>query len=130
VPEISQAWLALIGALLGGSGLKFIEHYLNRPKVKDDAAQAFRNELREEVKNLREELRKTETELDNWRQKYYALLDEFSKAKIDRDNALQKIQDDADDTARATQDKPAPTRNKERKSLQDARDDAKDDLGE
>jgi uncharacterized coiled-coil DUF342 family protein len=96
VPEISQAWLALIGALLGGSGLKFIEYYLNRPKVKDDAATTFRNELREEVKNLREELRKTEAELDNWRQKYYALLDEFSQAKLDRDQALKKIQDAAD----------------------------------
>lgn len=100
MPEISQAWLALIGALLGGSGLKFIEHWLSRPKVKDDAASAFRNELREEVKNLREELRKTEAELDVWRSKYYALLDEFSQAKLDRDQALKKIQDAADDVAK------------------------------
>lgn len=100
MPEISQAWLALIGALLGGSGLKFIEHYLNRPKIKDDAATTFRNELREEVKNLREELRKTEAELDTWRQKYYALLDEFSAAKLDRDQALKKIQDAADEVSK------------------------------
>lgn len=128
MPEISQAWLALIGALLGGSGLKFIEHYLNRPKVKDDAASAFRNELREEVKNLREELRKTEAELDAWRQKYYALLDEFSQAKLDRDQALKKIQETADDLLKDTQTA-VPDRTTERVTIQTARDDAKGVLG-
>jgi len=123
VPEVSQAWLALIGAVLGGSGLKFIEHYLSRPKIKDDSATAFRNELREEVKNLRDELRKTELELDTWRAKYYALLEEFSKAKIARDNALNKIQDVADEALlhpRATGD---------RETVQQARNSAKEVLG-
>lgn len=124
MPEISQAWLALIGALLGGSGLKFIEHYLSRPKVKEDAASAFRAELREEVKNLREELRKTEADLDEWRTKYYALLDEFSKAKIDRDNALQKIQDAADVALSLPHDQ------SEKKTIQQARDTAKEVLGD
>lgn len=78
---ISEAWLALIGALLGGSGLKVIEHWLNKSKVKDDAATSFRKELREEVTLLREELRKAETELDLWRDKYYSLMDEYSKFK-------------------------------------------------
>lgn len=123
MPEISQAWLALIGALLGGSGLKFIEHYLSRPKIKDDTATQFRNELREEVKNLRDELRKTEVELDNWRTKYYALMDEFSRAKIERDNALQKIQDDADYAL--TQ----PHNMHEKEAIQEARDTAKEVLG-
>lgn len=78
---ISQAWLALIGALLGGSGLKVIEHWLNKSKVKDDSATSFRKELREEVTSLREELRKAEKELDEWRDKYYALVDEYSRFK-------------------------------------------------
>lgn len=124
MPEISQAWLALIGALLGGSGLKFIEHWLSRPKVKEDVASSFRNELREEVKNLREELRKTETELDEWRAKYYALMDEFSRAKIERDNALQKIQDAADEALRH------PHNSHEKEQIQEARDAAKEVLGD
>lgn len=124
MPEISQAWLALIGALLGGSGLKFIEHWLSRPKVKDDAASSFRNELREEVKNLRDELRKTEQELDAWRAKYYALMDEFSRAKIERDNALQKIQDEADHALTL------PHNPHEKEAIQDARDTAKEVLGD
>lgn len=81
MPEISQAWLALIGALLGGSGLKVIEFWLSRSKTRDDTAANFRNELREEVKTLRDELRKVETELDSWRAKYYELMDEYVKFK-------------------------------------------------
>jgi hypothetical protein len=81
MPEINQAWIALIGALLGGSGLKVIEHWLNRSKTKDDSATNFRNELRSDIKELRLELAKTEEELDNWRVKYYALMEEFIKYK-------------------------------------------------
>lgn len=83
MPEINQAWIALIGAILGGSGLKVIEAWLNRPKEHADAETEFRNELREEVKSLREELRKVEAELDSWREKYYTLMDEFVKFKQD-----------------------------------------------
>ncbi|WMI33553.1 hypothetical protein SEA_KENREY_186 [Streptomyces phage Kenrey] len=93
MPEISQAWLALLGALLGGSGLKFIEHWLNRSKVKEDAAAQMRTELRDEIKVLREELRTVEDELDKWRGKYYELMDEFMKAKGDLAEALRKAQE-------------------------------------
>lgn len=92
MPEISQAWLALLGALLGGSGLKFVEHWLSRSKIKEDAATQMRTELREEIKGLREELRTVEDELDKWRGKYYELMDEFMKAKGDLAEALRNAQ--------------------------------------
>lgn len=92
MPEISQAWLALLGALLGGSGLKFIEHWLSRSKIKEDAATQIRTELRDEIKGLREELRMVEDELDKWRGKYYELMDEFMKAKGDLAEALRNAQ--------------------------------------
>jgi len=94
VPEISQAWLALIGAVLGGSGLKIMESWLNKSKVRDDAASAFRTELRDEVKNLRDELRKVETDLDNWRAKYYELMEQFLKVKAELDAALRNATED------------------------------------
>lgn len=122
MPEISQAWLALIGALLGGSGLKFIEHWLSRPKVRDDAATVFRNELREEVRALREELRQTEKQLDDWRAKYYAVMDEFAEAKGQRDRALRKIQDAADEALHF------PHSDTEKEEIQTARDTAADVL--
>lgn len=93
MPEINQAWLALIGALLGGSGLKVIEHWLNRSKIKEDTAAQMRTELRDEIKNLREELRSVEDELDKWRGKYYELMDEFMKAKVDLASALRNVND-------------------------------------
>lgn len=81
MPEISDAWLALIGAIMGGSGLKIIDTWLGRAKVKDDSASKFRDELRAEVVSMREELRKTREELvasnareDEWQNKYYELL--------------------------------------------------------
>lgn len=124
MPEISQAWLALIGAILGGSGLKFIEHYLTRPKIKDDTAAAFRNELRQEMITLRAELRSAETDLDMWRDKYYVILEQLSRARIDRDEALHKIQDAANDALHS--DHTA----QEKKDIQDARDIAARKLAE
>jgi predicted nucleic acid-binding Zn-ribbon protein len=93
MPEINQAWLALIGALLGGSGLKFVEYLLNRSKSKEDAATQMRAELRDEIRGLREELRKVEDELDKWRAKYYELMDEFMSAKVDLAEALRGVRD-------------------------------------
>lgn len=89
MPDINQAWLALLGALLGGSGLKIVEYWLNRSKVKEDAASQMRTELRNDIKGLREELRAVEDELDKWRGKYYELMDEFMKAKGDLAVALR-----------------------------------------
>jgi len=95
MPDISEAWLALIGAVLGGSGLKIIEYWLSRSKVKEDTAAQMRTELRGEIKNLRDELRSVEDELDKWRGKYYELMDEFMKAKGDLAVALQNAKDQA-----------------------------------
>jgi len=89
LPDINQAWLAMFAALLGGSGLKIIEYWLNRSKSRDDSALAMRTELREEVRSLREELRHVEEQLDLWRGKYYELMDEFMKAKGDLAEALR-----------------------------------------
>jgi len=89
MPNIDQAWLALFAALLGGSGLKIIEYWLNRSKTKDDSALAMRTELREEVRSLREELRTVEEQLDLWRGKYYELMEEFMKAKVDLAESLR-----------------------------------------
>lgn len=123
MPEISQAWLALIGAILGGSGLKFIEHYLSRPKIKDDSATAFRNELRQEMISLRTELRAAETDLDMWKAKYYDILEQLSKARIDRDEALYRIQDATNAALQSDHSK------NEKLEIKDARDIASDELG-
>lgn len=91
MPEISQAWLALIGALLGGSGLKFIEHWLGRSKTKDDTATSMRTELREDLKATRLELDKAEEEVDEWRGKYYLVVEAYQNLRTDLNQALNEI---------------------------------------
>lgn len=89
--ESNQAWLALAGALLGGSGLKFIEHLLNRGKTKDDSATAMRAELREDLKVTREELDRVENEVDEWRGKYYLLVEAYQNLRADLNQTLNEI---------------------------------------
>jgi hypothetical protein len=72
---LGEAWLALAGALFGGVGLKWIEHTLSKPLEDMLEAKKFRDELRAEMRGVKEELSKTEKDLDVWRHKYYALLE-------------------------------------------------------
>ena len=94
MPQINEAYLALAGAVFGGAGLEIVRKWLARSKEKDDTATQFRAELREEVKNLREELRKVEDDLDKWRAKYYELMDQFIKVKDELDASLRAINED------------------------------------
>lgn len=70
---MSDAALALIGALAGGSVLKIIEYWLNRGKSQVDQQAQYRDELRKDIDTLRKELSETQTELDSYREKYFAL---------------------------------------------------------
>lgn len=63
--------IALIGTVMGGVGLKVVEHYLGKSKVRIDDATQIRNELRLEIDALRAENRQLEVEVDKWREDYY-----------------------------------------------------------
>lgn len=91
MPEINQGWLALIGALLGGSGLKFIEHWLNKGKTKEDSALALRAELREDLKTARAELDRAEDETDEWRAKYYIILEGWQNLRADLNQTIDEL---------------------------------------
>jgi Tfp pilus assembly major pilin PilA len=92
MPEITTAWIALIGTVLGGVGLKFVEHWLSRSKVRDDTAAQLRNELRTEIQGLKQELNNVESDLDKWRGKYYELMDNFIKVKSELETAMRTLQ--------------------------------------
>ncbi|QJD50943.1 membrane protein [Streptomyces phage Bmoc] len=92
MPEITTAWIALIGTVLGGVGLKFVEHWLSRSKVRDDTAAQLRNELRTEIQGLKQELNNVEADLDKWRGKYYELMDNFIKVKSELETAMRQLQ--------------------------------------
>jgi predicted nuclease with TOPRIM domain len=92
MPEIATAWIALIGTVLGGVGLKIVEHWLGRSKIRDDTATQLRNELRAEILTLRQELNNVEADLDKWRGKYYELMDNFIKVKSELEHAVRALQ--------------------------------------
>ena len=92
MPEITTAWIALIGTVLGGVGLKFVEHWLSRSKVRDDTASQLRAELRTEIQGLKTELNNVESDLDKWRSKYYELMDNFIKVKSELETAMRRLQ--------------------------------------
>lgn len=99
MPEITTAWIALIGTLLGGVGLKFVEHWLSRSKVRDDTAAQLRNELRTEIQGLKQELNNVESDLDKWRGKYYELMDNFIRVKSELETAMRKLQQQNNNTS-------------------------------
>lgn len=78
---IDTAWIALIGTVFGGAGLKVIEKVLSSGQGKIDAATQLRDELRKESTALREEIKAVEKELDQWKEKYFMLLQEFLEIK-------------------------------------------------
>lgn len=104
--EFSQAWIALLGTIFGGAGFKIIEHWLSRNQRTDDTATKLRDELREEVKSLREELRKVEADLDTWRGKYYELMEQFLAVRADLETALRTIKTSAAEAEETLKDQP------------------------
>lgn len=100
--EIDPAWIALIGTIFGGAGLKLIEARLGRNKVRTDDARLIRDELRVEIDTLRKQLmvnreieNQLEREIEEWRSKYYNLRDEHAKVQTELLIALQEIKRNA-----------------------------------
>jgi t-SNARE complex subunit (syntaxin) len=94
--------LALIGTLFGSAGLKIIEYWLSRAKIKEDTALQMRDELRKEidrkskdylleVDRLRIELTAAEKQVNEWRDKYYTLIEDFMRVKAEYSIAIEKV---------------------------------------
>jgi hypothetical protein len=83
--------IALLGTLFGGAGLEFIKRWLGKAKERDDTATALRNELRGELTSLKKELANVEKELDEWKAKYYEVVERYLTIKIQYENALRLL---------------------------------------
>lgn len=88
---IDPAWIALIGTIFGGIGLKFAEKWLGRSKERTDDAAQIRDELRIEITSQRAEIKELELEVERWRTEYYNLRDAHVKVQTDLTLALQNI---------------------------------------
>lgn len=100
MPHLDPAWIALIGTLCGGLGLKLLEHWLGKSKIKIDEASKLRDELRIEIVSQREEIKTLEAEVDRWRKDYYDLRDKYSTLNTEYLIALEKIKAEADEAAK------------------------------
>lgn len=108
---IDPAWIALIGTVCGGVGLKLTEHWLGRNKMKVDDATQIRTELRQEITVQREEIRQLESDVEKWRGEYYTLYEKYIKLQTELTLALQKIKDEAEQAEKKAQnlkDDPPP----------------------
>lgn len=88
---LDPAWIALIGTIVGSVGLKVLEHFLGKAKIKVDEASKIRDELRLEIGALRDEVNKLETEVNNWREKYLDLRDTYAELNTEYRIALAKL---------------------------------------
>lgn len=82
----NPGFVAVVGTLFGGAGLKVIESWLGRAKERSAEESAMREELRKQIDALREQLDKATGEeqrleglIEEWRGKYYDLRDEHAK---------------------------------------------------
>lgn len=92
---MDPAYIALIGTLCGGIGLKVAEHYLGKGGKRNDDAARIRDELRIEITTLREDRRLLEERMDELQAKYLALYEKYITTTTELARALQKIGDDA-----------------------------------
>lgn len=91
---IDPAIIALAGTVFGGVGLKLVENWLGRSRVRIDDAAQIRNELRLEVEALRKENSTLEGDVDKWRESYYNLREQAMKKDAELIVALDKVDKD------------------------------------
>ncbi len=96
----NAAFLALVGTIFGGAGLKIIEHWLGKAKTRADAGLAIREELRKDIESLRKQLEKAAAEelrleglVEEWRSKYYELHTEKEKVVTELTITLERLKD-------------------------------------
>jgi len=109
---LDPAWIALIGTVTGGVGLKMVEHWLGRSKVKVDEAGRIRDELRLEITAQREEIKQLEADVNKWREEYYNLRDKYTALQTELTLALQRIRSEAaqaENKAVELESQPPPT---------------------
>jgi predicted nuclease with TOPRIM domain len=87
-PEI----IALLSAIFGGAGLKLLERFFSHADKAVDEAAAIRKELRDEATGMRIRLDKLEAEIDDWRQKYYKMVEENAKLRADNEALMKRCE--------------------------------------
>lgn len=85
----SDIIIAFVSAATGGGLLKVADTWLNRAKLKNEAAKQLRDEAKEEATSLKNEVnyfkdrvREKEKEIDEWRTKYWDIFMEYKQFQL------------------------------------------------
>lgn len=105
---LDPAWIALIGTVCGGVGLKVVEHWLGKSKVMVDDAAKLRTEYREEITVQRDEIRQLEADVVKWREEYYNLRDKHVALQTELTLALRSIRAEAEEAEIVANKEPPP----------------------
>lgn len=79
--SIPGPWLAFLGTLFGGTGLKVLEHFLGKNKVRVDVATQLRDEMRKDIRELQTRVDELEAETDKWRARAWKAEDELARKR-------------------------------------------------
>lgn len=74
--DLFKTYAAALAAVSGGVGIKILEKLLSKRDTQFSDATQIRDELREEVTALREEVESYKKDAADWRQKYYDKVEE------------------------------------------------------
>lgn len=85
--------LSLLGAVFAGVGVKVVEKWLQKSKDRDDTATNLRNELRSELTSLKQEMAAVEKSLDEWKAKYYDVIEKYILAQAQLQAAIKILND-------------------------------------
>lgn len=80
---MDPAWIALIGTVFGGVGLKVIERWLS----KTERESAGRRDLLTEVSDLQKRIDLLEEEVTAWRNRYYEEQEKVAMLRVQAINA-------------------------------------------
>jgi peptidoglycan hydrolase CwlO-like protein len=93
--NLDPGWVALIGTVFGGAGLKVAEHWLGKGRIRIDDATKMREELREQITSNKEEIDRLEAKVEKWVAEYYNLRDKYIQLQTELTLALNQIKDPA-----------------------------------
>lgn len=104
--NLDPAWIALIGTLCGGIGLKVLEHWLGKSQIKIDEAAKLRDELRIQINAQGQRILLLEQEVDEWREKAYDWRDKYTEVNAQYTVALEKLRAEVEAAAKREAGKP------------------------
>jgi chromosome segregation ATPase len=98
----NPGFIALMGTLFGGAGLKIVENWLNKAKNRAAEEAAAREEFKDEIEALKLEIIRINTLLDEWKTKYYEVREQKTRVETDLRITLERLE-----TLRTRLDRPS-----------------------